>query len=136
MVELRVPSLRERSQDIPHFIEFFSNQFSKKYDRPKWAPTPEELAIFSEFGWPGNIRQLGHVIEQSYVLRCPPTLPNQHSEARLGSNSLPFLNLAELRKTAVKQALKATNGHKGRAAGLLGVHANTLTRMLAELDPE
>ena len=136
MVELRVPSLRDRAQDIPHFVEFFSNQFSKKYDRPKWTPTPEELAEFSAFGWPGNIRQLGHVIEQSYVLRCPPTLPNQLGEARLGSNSLPILNLAELRKTAVKQALKATNGHKGRAARLLGVHANTLTRMLAELDSE
>lgn len=136
MVELRVPALRERSQDIPAFMDFFSRQFAAKYDRPIWQPTPEEVAQFSEFAWPGNIRQLAHSIEQAFVLRCNPTLPNQMGNATGGTDSLPFLNLHELRRTAVKQALQATKGHKGKAAGLLGVHANTLTRMLAEIEEE
>ena len=136
MVELRVPSLRERSQDIPTFMEFFSRQFAAKYDRPVWNPTPEEMAQFSQFAWPGNIRQLAHVIEQAYVLRCRPTLPTQIGEVPDSAARLPFLNLTDLRKAAVRQALQATKGHKGKAAGLLGVHANTLTRMLAELEDE
>ena len=46
------------------------------------------------------------------------------------------MDLAKLRSTAVRQALQATRGHKGRAAKLLGVHANTLTRLLAQMEEE
>jgi DNA-binding NtrC family response regulator len=49
------------------------------------------------------------------------------------SRGLPFTDLNRLRSVAVQQALQATHGHKGRAAGLLGVHANTLTRILAQM---
>jgi len=51
-----------------------------------------------------------------------------------GGATLPFFDLTRLRTAAVRQALQATRGHKGRAAKLLGVHHNTLTRMLAQLD--
>jgi transposase len=50
--------------------------------------------------------------------------------------SLPFTDLAKLRSTAVRQALANTRGHKGKAAKLLGVHANTLTRILAQMEEE
>ena len=128
MVELRVPPLRDRVDDIPDFIEFFSARFSTKYRRPFWRPTPDTLRDFCEFDWPGNIRQLSHVIEQSYVLDSPPALPRPASDR--SSTSLPFFNLARLRSEAVKQALSVTRGHKGRAAKLLGVHPNTLTRLV------
>lgn len=135
MVELNIPSLRERSQDIKQFINHFAGEFATKYNRPRWEPTTEELNEFERYAWPGNVRQLSHVIEQAYVLDCSPTVPN-HSQNELSDRTLPSLNLNELRKLAVDQALRSTNGHKGKAAGLLGVHANTLTRMLAELDKE
>jgi DNA-binding NtrC family response regulator len=62
-------------------------------------------------------------------------LPNQLIESP-PRDALPLLNLGELRTVAVKQALKTTKGHKGKAAKLLGVHANTLTRMLSEIEAE
>ena len=133
MVELRVPPLRQRIEDIPEFIEFFSKKYAEKYSRPRWVPTAEELRQFCEYAWPGNVRQLSHVIEQAYVLECTPMLPERMASTTI-SDGLPFLNLAELKVTAVKQALATTKGHKGKAARLLGVHANTLTRMLAELE--
>ena len=133
MVELKIPALRERAADIPEFLDFFARQFSEKYSRPRWEPTPEELQAFCSYRWPGNIRQLSHVIEQAYVLDCAPVVPEQRL-ADISGGGLPFLNLGELRVAAVKQALKSTNGHKGKAAKLLGVHANTLTRMLAEIE--
>ena len=132
MVQLDVPALRERPEDIPSFIEFFSDRFAERYKCAPWVPTAEELRGFCEYPWPGNIRQLSHVIEQSYVLDCAPSLPNS-GKSKGGADSLPFFNLDRLRDTAVRQALRATQGHKGRAARLLGVHANTLTRMLANL---
>jgi DNA-binding NtrC family response regulator len=74
---------------------------------------------------------LSHVIEQSYVFDSAPYLPSSESGSR-SSGALPSFNLAKLREEAIRQALKVTRGHKGRAAKLLGVHPNTLTRLLTQ----
>ena len=137
MVELRVPPLRERMEDIPELIEFFSQRFSLKYGRETWRPDADTLKRFCEHSWPGNIRQLSHVIEQSFVLDCAPTLPTADALRRSGGPAtLPFVDLDRLRVVAVRQALRTTRGHKGRAARLLGVHANTLTRLLAQMESD
>lgn len=133
MVELRVPALRDRNEDIPQFVEFFSERFAGKYARPRWRPDADRLREFCEYAWPGNLRQLSQVIEQSYVLDCEPVLPSARNSVGPTSR-LPSMNLDKLRSLALKQALQATGGHKGRAAKLLGVHANTLTRLLAQSD--
>lgn len=135
MVELRVPPLRNRVEDIPEFIEFFSRRFAAHYKRPTWQPDADTLKRFCEFAWPGNVRQLSHVIEQSYVLDCAPTLPHAGPQISIDV-TLPYMDLTKLRFAAIHQALQATRGHKGRAAKLLGVHANTLTRMLAQIEAE
>lgn len=133
MVELPVPALRERVVDIPRFVDFLSRKFAARYGRTPWEISDQELQSFCEYHWPGNIRQLSHVIEQSYILESPPRIPSA-VDRNPGDNPLPYLDLDRLRVTAVRQALQATNGHKGRAARLLGVHANTLTRMLSDLE--
>ncbi|TWT42668.1 sigma-54 interaction domain-containing protein [Botrimarina hoheduenensis] len=133
MVELKIPALRDRSEDIPNLIAFFSDRFAHKYSRPRWNPTADTLADFLNYAWPGNVRQLAHVIEQGYVLDCEPTLPNQRVTTH-SSPQLPCTDLNRLRDLAVSQALRATGGHKGRAAKLLGVHPNTMTRLLAGRD--
>src|SRR5437868_989208 len=56
MVELRMPALRKRIEDIPELIEFFSRRCATKYQRPLWQPDPETLRDFCEFEWPGNVR--------------------------------------------------------------------------------
>ena len=133
MIELSVPPLRDRTEDLPEFIDFFSGMFADRYRLPKWDPTKEELEAFCTFDWPGNVRQLSHVIEQAYVLQIRPQLPKKRGEASVGDQGrVPTLDLLALRKMAIKQALETTKGHKARAAKLLGVHANTLTRMLRE----
>jgi DNA-binding NtrC family response regulator len=135
MVELRVPALRDRVEDIPEFIEFFARQCAQRYSRPVWKPDADTLKQFCEFPWPGNVRQLSHIIEQSYVLDCAPLLPNCETQATPDA-TLPFMDLNRLRNAAVHQALETTRGHKGRAAKLLGIHANTLTRMLAQMESD
>lgn len=136
MIELRVPPLRERPEDIPAFIEFFAQKFADRYHQPLWAPSPETLADFCSFAWPGNVRQLEHVIEQAYVLQVEPMLPVKKTSQAAGSGRLPFLDLAKLRERAIREALDVTRGHKAKAAKLLGVHANTMTRLLKELGEE
>ncbi len=132
LVELKMPPLRSRSKDIPQFIDFFSKKFAAVYKQPVWQPDVETLRRFCEYRWPGNVRQLSFVIEQSYVLQCEPSLPGDRTIEEKSVN-LPFTDLGKLRRTAVEQALQTTGGHKGRAAKLLGVHPNTLTRLLSQL---
>jgi DNA-binding NtrC family response regulator len=132
MVELQVPPLRKRIEDIPQFVDFFTNRFAQRYQRPLWRPSADELQAFCEYSWPGNVRQLSHVIEQGYVLGTTPCVPS--AKQNVDSSRVPYFNLMKLREAAIRQALQATNGHKGRAAKLLGVHANTLTRLLDQSD--
>ncbi|QDS98517.1 sigma-54 interaction domain-containing protein [Adhaeretor mobilis] len=135
LVELKMPPLRKRQGDIPRFVEYFSRKFAARYERPVWKPSPDTLRDFCEYSWPGNVRQLGFVLEQSYVLECEPMLPGQQRPSG-ESVDLPFTDLAKLREAAVDQALRATQGHKGRAAKLLGIHPNTMTRLLQQLDAD
>ena len=135
LVELHMPPLRERMEDIPGFIDFFARKYAEQYDQPVWQPDAATLRRFCEYPWPGNVRQLGFVIEQSYVLECDPVLPGSN-RSNEPSSRLPFTNLGKLRRAAVEQALRTTGGHKGKAAEMLGVHPNTLTRLLAQITEE
>ncbi len=135
LVELHMPPLRERVEDIPMFVDYFSRKFAARYEQPLWEPDAEILRRFCEYRWPGNVRQLSFVIEQSYVLQCEPVLPGAAPPSDRGVN-LPFTDLGRLRHAAVEQALRTTSGHKGRAAVLLGVHPNTLTRLLAQMSDD
>jgi DNA-binding NtrC family response regulator len=136
MVEFHVPPLRQRVDDIPHFVDFFSRKFAARYQRPLWKPNGDTLRQFCEYRWPGNVRQLANIIEQAYVLDCEPRLPDRCNLLRTTDAALPFMDLSQLRRVAVQQALRATQGHKGRAARLLGVHPNTMTRLLAQIRGE
>ena len=132
LVELRMPPLRDRTSDIPLFIEYFSQKFARRYNQPVWRPSDEALRSFCDYRWPGNIRQLSFVLEQSYVLQCEPCVPGGERQ-RIDQRELPYTDLGRLRQVAVEQALRTAGGHKGRAAKLLGVHPNTMTRLLAQL---
>ena len=104
MVELHVPALRHRAEDIPTFIEFFSQKFAAQYRSAVWKPDAQTLKDFCEYDWPGNVRQLAHVIEQSYVLDCAPTLPNSSRSAGSEVGILPFMDLDKLRMAAVRRS--------------------------------
>jgi DNA-binding NtrC family response regulator len=148
-IELAVPALRDRPTDIPLFIDHFRLFFAAKFGVEPWTPDAATQARFMRYRWPGNVRQLAQVIERVYALDAPPVLPADEGLATVESevvtpavapagsgNPLPVVNLDELRKLAVRQALAMTEGHKGKAAQLLGVHLNTMTRLVEEAMPE
>ena len=160
-IHLTVPPLRERREDIPRFIEHFSSHYAREYDRPLWVPEPPMIARLVSHPWPGNVRQLAQTIQRIYVLEDrrtelleallataesplptpPPTASTAAADTMTESvapaePAVPVFNLAELRRLAVRQALAATDGHRGQAAELLGVSLNTMTRLVAECCPE
>jgi DNA-binding NtrC family response regulator len=131
---IKLPALRYRREDIPAFIEWFSFHFAKKYQDLLWQPSQEALEDFCHFDWPGNIRQLSHVIEEAYILREEPKIPREKNERLNGdATTIPTMNLQILPFIALRRALIHSRGHKGKAAKILGVHANTLTRMLKDV---
>ncbi len=157
-ISLAVPPLRARSEDIPLFVERFSEHFARAYGRPTWRPTPDLLRQFVDFSWPGNVRELVQTIQRLYIFDdridevleaafagSPPRIPSpaasveQHSEPvseAWGEQTVPVLNLDQLRTLAVRQALTAAGGHRGRAAALLGVSLNTMTRLAVDACPD
>ena len=164
-IHIIVPPLRERPEDIPLFIGHFAGHFARLYGRPCWRPGPELLERLIAHPWPGNIRQLAQTIQRMYVfegreetvladlfrasaadpaIAGPPGVVEPRGDTRAPESpalpasepDVPLLNLAELRRLAVRQAMRVTNGHRGRAAELLGVSLNTMTRLVAEACPE
>lgn len=152
-IHLTVPPLRARRQDIPLFIERLSQHFAREFHRPMWRPTPDVLRKMLDHSWPGNVRQLAQTIQRIYIFDdridevlaalfepSPPPPPFAHvaepATVDGAEPTLPFLNLDQLRRRAVRQALAAAGGHRGRAAALLGVSLNTMTRLAGEACPE
>lgn len=142
-IEITVPALRDRAHDIPLFVKHFSAAFAERLGREPWAPDAATLARMMRCRWPGNIRQLAQFVERVYVFGAVPELPEEALPAGaeqpapaavsgFAEPQLPVLNLESLRRIAVRQALVATGGHKGRAAALLGVHLNTMTKFVGE----
>jgi DNA-binding NtrC family response regulator len=150
-IEIEVPPLRERGEDIPLFVSHFCRHFAAKFATDEWLPDAETQERFARYRWPGNVRQLAQAIERVYALGELPTLPEERAPALAPAPAptaartlpedfgdeapLPVLNLEQLRRIAVRQAMALTNGHKGQAAGLLGVHINTMTKLVEETLP-
>jgi DNA-binding NtrC family response regulator len=147
-IELAVPPLRERPEDIPLFIDHFAEFYASRMAVPRWTPDAATIAQFMRYPWPGNVRQLAQTIERIYVLGSVPELADAPAPEPVANHGgmaaavaddfqLPpeLLNLETLRRFAVRQALALTDGHKGRAAELLGVHINTMTRLVEEAVP-
>jgi DNA-binding NtrC family response regulator len=143
---VRVPPLREHPDDIPFLAETFLHRYTKAANVGPRRFTREALSCLESYPWPGNIRELSHVIERAVTLsdgewietadfgleeaRSPltaGTLTGNPGASPLGEGSL---NLDEVTQHILVTALKKTRRHKGRAAALLGVHPRTLTRMM------
>lgn len=159
-VQLAVPPLRDRSEDIPRFIGHFSAHFAAEYSRTVWIPEPDVLARLMSYAWPGNVRQLAQTVQRLYVFADSPETvleelldsapmrqerTDQHDRRaredaaqpnRTHAPAFPTFNLKEVRKQTVRAALAASRGQVLKAAKLLGVAPNTMTKLVAEACPE
>ena len=95
VIHIRVPSLRERREDIPTFFEFFLDQFSRQYAVNKPTVSPATLSLLSEYAWPGNVRELKNIVERLVV---------RSSEIPIEPRDLP---LEVLRGTSAEQQPQA-----------------------------
>ena len=132
-VEIRVPPLCERVEDIPLLAQHYLNHYAKKYHKSVKLITPEAMDRLKRYAWPGNIRELQHAIERAVIMTDSDTL--QESDFLL-SRSLSSgaanntLNLDEVERTAIAKALQMHSGNISKAADELGLTRASLYRRM------
>jgi two-component system response regulator HydG len=135
VIEIKVPPLRERKDDIPLLAAAFLEEFSAR-EKKRVALTEEVLEAFREYHWPGNVRQLRNIIERAVVLNTTKTITLDALPAEFclfGENQKPAESrktLRELELLAVKDALHACNGNKSKAAKLLNISRKAFYKRL------
>jgi two-component system NtrC family response regulator/two-component system response regulator HydG len=144
VVTLTIPTLRERADDIPLFVQHFLKSFNEELGRSIIGVHPAVLSALKRHSWPGNVRELRNLME-SLVLFAKGTeitLEDLPSEYRISTTvaaapvssteSWQPRTMADIEKEAILQTLAFTNGHRARAAQLLGIGLRTLQRKLKE----
>jgi serine/threonine-protein kinase PknK len=161
VVELRLPALRDRREDIPQLVDHFLGLFAARYKRERKTLTREALRRLCDYSWPGNVRQLEHVLLNAWVLserpeiECAdlefpdgflPSEPRSEREPSVAPEQEPRASvppsIRKSRRSSVPQrleerdsilsALEQCNWNRLRAAELLGIPRRTLYRRLKQ----
>jgi two-component system response regulator AtoC len=145
VIELWLPPLRERAEDIPLLAESFLREFVREHNRPVRDFSAEALGALIRYRWPGNVRELRSEIERAVVL-CPqntielrdlsPGLRDEAEGAEASASPAKTLiaesglTVQEAEKQLIIRALKEANGNRTLAAGRIGISRRTLHRKL------
>ncbi|MCI0673552.1 MAG: sigma-54 dependent transcriptional regulator [Myxococcaceae bacterium] len=145
VVELRVPSLASRREDISLLADHFLRRFAAKHSKTVRAFSPEALAVLEDYAWPGNVRELEHAVERMVVL-CRadviqvedlPQAVRKGPTGAAGHLILPIgTPMEEIERRVIHETLRHTKGDKTLAARLLGIAARTIYRKLERQGPE
>jgi transcriptional regulator with PAS, ATPase and Fis domain len=142
VIELVVPPLRARKDDVPLLATHFLSHFSRKYDLPRKSFSREALEMMAAFDWPGNVRELRNMVEGLMLMcpdstisaRCLPERISKHKPRTL-SVSIPLgtsLEMAE--RIVINQTLASVEQNKSAAAKILGISRKTLHNKLNALN--
>ena len=137
-VNLLIPPLRERPEDIPVLAEFFLGRYGDQKEIPVTSFSTAALRALAGYAWPGNVRELEHVVERAVALAShailstddlPPEVFQSDGSPAERVEILPG-TLKALQREQVLKMLESTQGNKERTARLLGISRRTLYRLL------
>jgi len=136
VVEVALPPLRERLEDLPPLVEHFRSIFNGRFNKHIDGISHEVLNKFMDYSWPGNTRELEHVIEHAFILCHGNVITMEHLPAEISQdirrppdNDRPLMN-GSIQAGYIQDILKMTGGNKAKAARHLGIHRRTLYRIL------
>lgn len=139
VLELFIPPLRERRDDIPPLSGCFLDKFSKEFKKSVEYISDEVLSIFMSYDFPGNVRELEHIIERAVILADGDAIELKHLPGRFHrADAAPsdaikkFMPLVEMEKKYILEVLEATGGNKSKATELLGISRTALWRKLKQ----
>jgi two-component system response regulator HydG len=141
VVQLEIPPLRERREDIPLLAQHFLELFSQKNRKEIKGFTPAAMDLMIRHGWPGNVRELMNAVERGVVLGRDfldetdmPMIPlREPAPVVIDEASIPFsadMPLAEIERAAIVKTLTLTEGNKSETARRLGITRKTLHKKL------
>jgi two-component system response regulator HydG len=141
VLNLRIPPLRERRQDIPLLIGYFLDRITRESGRVRTLADAAIKAMLA-YDWPGNVRELENCVERACALSSGPViqlpdLPSSLSGSREpvplnGNGSAKIVPISEVEKNTILNTITQLNGDKLMAARLLGIGKTTLYRKLKE----
>ena len=138
-VEIQLPPLRERTDDIPLLADHFLKQYSKKYKKPIKKISSEALKKLNQHSWPGNVRELQHAIERAVIMCDSTTL--EEDDFILSSTGqkkeeleLESYDLETIEKNVIRKVLKQNQGNVTKAASQLGLTRTSLYRRMEKYD--
>lgn len=136
-IELHIPPLRERGNDIQLLADYFLARYARKYKKEIKGLSRDARTKLQNYDWPGNVRELQHAIERAVILSDGQLLkPDNFMLQPSASKKKPEteeLNLSILEKEAIERALRRADGNVTRAAELLGITRFALYRKLDKL---
>ena len=136
--ELSIPPLRERRDDIPPLCSYFIRKFSRDFHKSVIEAEDKVIAAFMDYSFPGNVRELEHIVERAVILADNKVIRMKHLPGRFQrilpappvKNDKHFPTLAEMEEAHIEKALEVANGNKSKAAELLGISRAALWRKL------
>lgn len=144
VIELKLPPLRERREDIPLLVEAFLKKCGDARGKAMKGVSESALAMLMDYAWPGNVRELENVIERAVTLSLgekigpddlPPAVQGARGDRRvLDEAAEKTLTLHEIEKEYIKKILEKMGGNKYQAAHALGIDRKTLYRKLGEIE--
>jgi DNA-binding NtrC family response regulator len=135
VVRLTVPPLCERASDIPLLVHYFLKRYNERY-KLDTKLTDSGVKAMEEYSWPGNIRQLQHMMERMTILAPGGRIDDgavRQSIEQMDSRDHASDSLADTEAEQIRRVMAATNGNKSRAAKVLGIERKTLYRKLERM---
>lgn len=139
VVEIALPPLRDRREDIPLLVDHFLDEFSKYYTKPKPRVAARAMTALQNFPWPGNVRQLKNVIESTMVMNegelTMKSLPDEIRQEGGEQNVVRIpasASLREAERELIQAALITNSGNRAKTARQLGLGRKTLYRKLED----
>ena len=136
-IEIHIPPLRERGNDIILLADHFLDRYTRKYKKKIHGLTREAKNKLLKYAWPGNVRELQHTIERAVILGDGSMLKPEnflfHTTSKQKKEEEVVLNLEQLERQAIEKALRISNGNISRAAEYLGITRFALYRKLEKL---
>jgi transcriptional regulator with PAS, ATPase and Fis domain len=134
IVEISIPALRNRKNDIPLLVDYFILMFAQQYEKPVKRFSEESMERLMDFDWPGNVRELRNIVERMFLV-CPDELITmKYLPEKFGNSGVPLnsvlipvgISLADAEKLLIHRTLDLVNDNKSVAARILGVSRKTL----------
>jgi len=145
VVNLSVPSLKDREGDVALLAKFFLDRFAKRNRKPMKGFAPGAMDMLVKYPWPGNVRELENTIERAVILsvgeyvsdrELPSSVKDHFGDATGDPNmaAMAGLSLDDIEKMAITETLTKTKGNKSEAAKLLGITRTTLNNKVKKYE--